>query len=114
MTTRAYPLEGGVWVIAPEGRVDLPLARSIEETAAYLLDEGHTRLVIDLSAVTYMASAGLKALLTSMRRAQSLRGDLKIAALQQRVLEIFEMAGLDQIFTVYGTVAEAVQAHNLT
>jgi anti-sigma B factor antagonist len=111
MTLRIFSATADVWTIAPHGRLDLPASRAIEDALGDLCDDGHTRVVIDLTHVQYVASAGLKALLAGLRRARLQAGDVRLAALNDRVQEIFEMAGFDQIFTTYATPAEAVASY---
>jgi|SRR5579859_5017175 len=108
MTLRIQAVDSQVWTIAARGRIDLPAARAIEDAIGELCDGGHAHVVIDLGGVVYMASAGLAALLNGVRRARLLRGDVRLAAMNARVREVFEMSGFDQVFTIYDTVAEAV------
>ena len=108
MSLRILAVDEQVWTIAPRGRIDLPAARAIEDAINELCDAGRSRIVVDLTEVVYMASAGLASLLTGVRRARLLRGDVRLAAMTDRVREVFEMSGFDQVFTIYPTAAEAV------
>lgn len=111
MTLRIFPANPEVWTIAPAGRLDLPASRAIVDALRDLCDAGHARVVVDLSNVLYVASAGLKALLTGARRARLLAGDVRLAAVNDRVREVLEMSGFDQVFTIYGTPAEAIASY---
>ena len=108
MTLRLQAIDDQIWTMAARGRIDQPAVRAIEDALAELCDAGRSRVVVDLSEVVYMASAGLAALLTGVRRARLLKGDVRLAAMNDRVREVFEMSGFDQVFTIYGTAAEAV------
>jgi len=108
MTLRIQAIDPQVWTIAAHGRIDLPAARAIEDAISELCDAGRAQVVVDLADAVYMASAGLAALLTGVRRARLLKGDVRLAAMNARVREVFEMSGFDQVFTIYGSVAEAV------
>jgi len=110
MTLRIQVVDAQVWTITALGRIDLPAARAIEDAITELCDAGRSRIVVDLSEVVYMASAGLAALLTGVRRARLLQGDVRLAAMNARVREVFEMSGFDQVFTIYATLAETVAA----
>ena len=101
MTLRIFSATPEVWTIAPHGRLDLPASRAIDDALTDLCAAGHARVVIDLSEVEYVASAGLKALLTGARRARLLAGDVRLAAPNDRVREVLEMSGFDQVFTIY-------------
>jgi anti-anti-sigma factor len=110
MTVRVHPLVDDIWAVTPEGRITVPTARSMEEALNILLDGGHTRVVVDFSAATYITSLGLKVLLVSQRRARALGGDVQLAALGPRMQEIFEMAGFEQIFHFHASTAEAARS----
>jgi anti-sigma B factor antagonist len=112
MTLRIIATKNDVWTVSPQGRLDLPAARAIEDSLNELLDAGRGRVVVDLAEVGYVASAGLKALLTALRRARLQDGDVRLASLTTRVREVFEMAGFDQVFSIYGNVDEAIASFN--
>lgn len=112
MTLRIQAFDDQVWTIAPHGRIDLPAARAIEDALVELSAAGHSRVVVDLTEVPYMASAGLASLLTGVRRARMLGGDVRLASMNDRVREVFEMSGFDQVFTIFATTAEAVASYH--
>jgi len=109
MTLRIFSLEDDIWSIAPEGRVDLPAARAIEDALLEMCDQLRSKFVVDFSAVPYIGSSGLKALLSGVRRARTLGGDVRLAAMSERVREVFDMAGFDQVFAIHPTAAEAAE-----
>jgi anti-sigma B factor antagonist len=113
MTIRIAAVDSGVWTVTLQGRVDLPAARALEDALNELCDAGRSRIVVDLSNVPYMASAGLKALLSGLRRARLLGGDVRLAALTERVLEVFDMSGFDQVFAIYPGASEAVASYSI-
>lgn len=86
-------LEGDRLTLAPQGRVDTITAPEFE---AALPAEGVGELVLDLSAVDYMSSAGLRVLLTAHKR---MKGAMKVANVQPVVKEVFEITGFADIFT---------------
>src|SRR5690349_7257983 len=109
MTLRVHAATQDVWTLEPSGRLDLPASRAIEDALRDLVEAGNGRVVIDLTDVLYVASAGLKALLSGLKRARLLAGgDVRLAALNDRVREVFEMSGFDQVFSIYATPAEAI------
>ena len=108
MTIVIRPVEGDVWILALSGRVDLPAARALEDSLNELCDTGRARIVVDLAEAAYLASAGLKALLSGLRRARLLGGDVRLGGLNERVRDVFEMSGFDQVFAIYPDAAGAV------
>jgi anti-anti-sigma factor len=97
-----------VLLIEVTGRVDSTTADQLGKALNDAIDEGQNQLVLDLSKVEYMSSAGLRELVSALKRLQRGRGDLRLAALSERVEEVLELAGLDEIFKIYETQVEAV------
>jgi anti-sigma B factor antagonist len=90
------------------GRVDSTNASELGVALDKAADEGRTNLVIDLSGVEYMSSAGLREMVRVLKRVKRGGGDLRIANPSDRVKEVLELAGLDTIFEIYPTQVEAV------
>jgi anti-anti-sigma factor len=75
-----------------------------------LLFDGQAQLVVDLAAVNYISSSGLRALLTARRQARTRGGDVFLCCLHPRVREIFEMVGFVSVFGIYASRDEAAAA----
>ncbi|MCS6910102.1 MAG: STAS domain-containing protein [Anaerolineales bacterium] len=104
------PVADDIWVVAPDGRLDLTAAGELEEALTGLLNEGRSRLVVDCSTVTYIASAGLRVLVIALHRARNLNGDFRLAGVSGSVQQVLRMSGLEAVFTIHPTLAEAVAA----
>ena len=97
-----------VTIVVPIGDID---ALTAKEVAAFLdsqLGEGENQLVANLSQVGYMSSAGLRALLATLKETRHREGDFRLAAAQDNVRQVLEMSGFTGIFQVFPTVDEAV------
>jgi anti-sigma B factor antagonist len=91
------------------GRVDSTNASQLGDALTAQIDAGHHMIVVDLSRVDYMSSAGLRELVAALKKARKTQGgDLRLASLSSRVREVLELAGLDTIFQVFPTQVEAV------
>jgi anti-sigma B factor antagonist len=97
-----------VTLVRVSGRVDSMNANEFGEAINTQIDDGHVMIVLDLSSVEYMSSAGLREIVTSLKKAKKAQGDLRLAQPSQRVREVLEMAGLDTIFRIYSTQDEAL------
>ena len=100
-----------VTLIEVSGRIDSMNANELGEALTELIDQSHLRLVLDLSSVAYMSSAGLREIVAALKRVKRAGGDLRIAQPSERVREVLEMAGLDTIFHIYQTRVEAVGSY---
>ncbi len=90
------------------GRIDSTNANELGEALNAAIDAGRTQIVIDLSSVEYMSSAGLRELVAALKKVKRGTGDLRLASPSERVMEVLELAGLDSIFEIYPNQVEAV------
>ena len=72
--------------------------------------EMHPKVVLDMSPLDFLDSAGLGALLSCMRKLSAADGDLKLCGLTPPVRDVFEMSRMHRIFDIYETREEALQA----
>ncbi|MBN2472253.1 MAG: STAS domain-containing protein [Anaerolineae bacterium] len=90
------------------GRIDSTNANELGDALNAAIDSGRTQIVLDLENVEYMSSAGLRELVNALKKVKRGTGDLRLAAIAPRVMEVLELAGLDTIFEIYETQVEAV------
>jgi serine/threonine-protein kinase RsbW len=103
-------LEQHTAVITPSGRLDSNSSSRLEKVLSAQLQQGHTWLFVDMSAVEYIASSGLKVLVAAWRRARDNGGDVVLTGMQPRIIEIFEMVGFDMLFQVFPDLNSALAA----
>jgi len=98
----------GVTVVEPGiDRLHIALAREFREGVGGLADAGGL-IVLDLSRVRYMDSAGLGALLTVYRNAAASGGSLCVASVRPQVATLFRVVQLSRVIGVYDTVQDAL------
>ena len=95
-------------MLTVSGRIDGSNAGELETAFRGLTDDGRYQIVAELGGVDYMSSAGLRALVATMRECKKHRGDLRIANPSERITEVLELAGLNSIFQIYEDSAAAV------
>ena len=100
-----------VTLVEVTGRIDSMNASELGEALTGEIERGGRQLVLDLSQVTYMSSAGLRELVAAYSKLQNLSGDLRLAQPSSRVQDILEMSGLDTILQVYATQVEAIASY---
>jgi anti-sigma B factor antagonist len=81
------------------------LAKHVETSAR---DGG--AIILDLSELEYVSSAGLRCFMLASRQAKAQSGRIYVAALQPMVSEIFEISHFNLVFRVFPTVREAIGA----
>lgn len=104
----AFRRHGAARVLAPSGELDAHTAPEFEAALQKALDDGDARLVVDGSGLDYVSSAGLGVFMAFVEPAREAGGDLKVAALPDRVFEVFDLLGFPQVFDVTETVEDAV------
>lgn len=100
-----------ITVLTAEGSLDSQSADSLMSVLDAQIQAGNTRLVVDLKAVHYTSSAGLRSLLMALKSARRLGGDLRIGAAQPNVMEVLSLAGFTSIIKTFDNVAAAVASY---
>jgi anti-anti-sigma factor len=99
-----------VVVVAPEERIDALNAPVLRQHLHDLLDAGTNKLVIDLSAVPFMDSAGMAVLVSALKRARTADGDVRLVWPQaEGARRILNLTRLDRVFAMYETATDAVK-----
>ena len=99
-----------VTLVEVSGRIDSMNANQLGEALSTEIDNGHINMVLDLANVEYMSSAGLREIVSALKKVRG-RGDVRIAQPSHRVREVLEMAGLDTIFQIFPTLAGAMGSY---
>ena len=99
---------GEALVVTPVGRLDTNTSDEFRGLLASRLDSGQRRLVIDMGAVDYVSSAGLRVLLMTAKRLNDTGGRMALAGLNPGVRQVFELSGLLPIFAVEPDLAGAL------
>jgi stage II sporulation protein AA (anti-sigma F factor antagonist) len=96
-------------LVHPSGTLDRRTAPELEATLQALADQGQRCIVLDLSDVGEMSSAGLRVIIsaTKLLRGERTGGDLRLAAPSQRVVQVLELAGLLPVLKAYPTRDQA-------
>lgn len=96
----------GVGVVVPRGRLNMVSARRLREVLSGLVDDGTTRIVVDLAETTFLDSSGLGALIAGLKSARQAGGDLQVARPTPEVMSVFELTNLDRVLRPRATVEE--------
>ena len=100
---------GNLVVLRPVGRIDNTTCAEFQTRLLAVVDEGTGDIVVDFSAVDYISSVGLRALMTAARQ-KSKERRLAATGLNAVVLEVFTISRFHHIVPVLGSVDEAARA----
>ncbi len=101
-----------VCIIEILGRMDSISSKEIEAKLNHVIDHNKNRIIIDLAAVDYISSVGLRVLLSALKRQKERGGSIKLTSLQPFVRDIFKMTGFDRIFSISSDQEEAIGQFN--
>lgn len=97
----------GITIAALTGELDIASAPALREQLLSLLRPGYSRLVIDMSKVTFADASGIAVLVSTARRARLLRGFLRLAAVSPPTRQVLHITGLDRNLAIFPTVQAA-------
>ncbi len=97
-------------VLVVSGEVDVATAPRLRERLIELVNRGHHRIVVDLVGVEFLDSTGLGVLVGALKRVRTHDGELALVCAEPRILKVFEITGLTKVFSIFGSVDEAVGA----
>jgi len=99
---------GDAILVAAAGRIDLSNADAFKDALSASLAKTKTALILDLSGVDYISSAGLRALMIAFKASKAENKAFGIAGLQPLLLEIFAISRFNQVFALFDSVRDGV------
>jgi anti-sigma B factor antagonist len=96
------------YVIALAGEVDLYTAPEFKQQLLEVIGQGAKNVIVDFSSTTFIDSTTLGVLVGGVKRLRTNDGQLSLVCSDRNITKIFEITGLDRVFTIYGTRDEAV------
>ena len=96
-------------VVHIAGSVNSANASELAERLRLLIDSGCRAMVVDLARLDHMTSAGLRCLLRIDKQAQDAAGKLVLCGLHGLALELFQVGGFLEMFTIARSREEAVR-----
>ena len=99
--------EDGIVIVRTQGRLNMAAAPRLRGALAEVT-VARVRIVVDLSAVTFIDSSALGALIGGLKSARQAQGDLRIAAPTEQVNMVLGLTNLDRVLKPYRSVEEAL------
>jgi anti-sigma B factor antagonist len=101
-------VDESTYVIALAGEVDLYTAPEFKQQLLDVIGEGGKDVVVDFSDTTFIDSTTLGVLVGGVKRLRAQEGRLSLVCSDRNIRKIFEITGLDRVFTIYPTRDEAL------
>ena len=103
-------LRDDAYVISLSGEVDLYTAPEFKQQLLEVVGQGGKEVVVDFSETTFIDSTTLGVLVGGVKRLRQNGGQLALVSTDRNITKIFEITGLDRVFAIPNTRAEAVDA----
>jgi anti-sigma B factor antagonist len=100
---------GGRAVVAVGGEIDGYTAPELRDKITELVAAGHHDIVVDMENVDFLDSTGLGVLVGGLKKVRAENGSMQLVCGQDRLLKIFRITGLAQVFTIHATLDEALR-----
>ena len=101
MLEMTHAIHTDALILQPAGRIDGATARSFEETALALMADAPSNVVVDMTNVNYLSSAGLRSLLIIAKQIKSGGGAAALCGLSENVAAVITVSGFNAIFGVH-------------
>jgi anti-sigma B factor antagonist len=96
-------------VIEVRGEVDVHSAPQLRDRLIEVLDAGNSSVVVDLSWLQFIDSTGLGALVAALNHANSVGAKFRLVCKAERLLKVFRITGLDEVFQIQPTIEQAIE-----
>ena len=95
-------------MVTAAGEIDITNAESLRDALLSALNAGALGLVVNMTATTFLDSAGVTALVRASRRAAATEATVRLAVTAPSVLRVLNLVGIDRLIEVHPSVADAV------
>jgi anti-sigma B factor antagonist len=105
-------MHGAVAVLSLKGNLmGEPDTENLRDKIYSLLQEGFTKIVVDMKGVRWISSTGLGTLIAALTSVRNKSGDLRLANITEKVESLFAITQLVKVFKTYETVDRAIASY---
>ena len=95
-------------ILAIKGRLDTLSSGTLKNTLEGMINDNQHRILMDFSDLSFISSSGLRVLLSTAKQIRTKKGKLVLCAMQDHIIEVFDIAGFLPLFTVCADQEEAM------
>lgn len=110
MKIEVVEFDGPALVLKAEGRISVLTADGFHDETLKIIARSPHDVIVDASGVTYLSTAGVRAVLVLSRRLTIANRNLHICNLRPYILEVFQMIGFDKLIPIYPDLDSALEA----
>ena len=101
---------GDLTIVVVEGEVDVYTASVLREKLVDVIDADHADVIVDLTGVGFLDSTGLGVLVGALKKIRGFGGRLQLVIDQEKVMKVFRITALTQVFTIHETLEDALDS----
>jgi anti-sigma B factor antagonist len=105
-----YEIDASAHTVALAGDVDLYTAPQFKSNLVGLIERGKTRIVVDLTDAHFIDSTTLGVLVGAMKRIRKGGGKLVVVCPDEDMRRLFDLTGLDHVFSIFDDRRAAIEA----
>ena len=102
--------ENGVQVVEVEGKLNTSASPDLDKFLSVLLEEGATKILLNLEYLDFIASTGLRVILATGKKLVGVGGKLVICNPNLMVMDVLKISGFSKMFDVFDNEEEALGA----
>jgi anti-sigma B factor antagonist len=99
-----------ITLIYPRGYINAHTVRLFEGEIQKALEQRQFKIVVNCAGLSYIASAGLGAIMGAIEEIRGNGGDLRLSELNETVLNIFEILGFNHLYRIFPSEVEAIMS----
>lgn len=103
--------EGEVSVLQVSGEIDASSSIFLDEEMGKALEQG-AKIAVDLTGLEYISSAGLGVFMSYISDLEAKKMTMVLFGMKEKVFQVFQILGLDQLLTIVDTREEAIKSAN--
>ena len=104
--------ENNITCLEINGEVDASSSIQLDESLGAVINNGDPKILIDCSGLNYISSAGLGVFMSYIEDINDKNIKMAIYGLNEKVMNVFDILGLDQLLTIVKTKDEALTVIN--
>ena len=99
-----------IQILSVKGSIDADTASEFDQSLEKQISGGRDRIILDLSQLEYISSAGLRVIMKAAKKMEITGGEMAIVGLRGVGQEVFKVSGFYSLFNIYDSEEEAVLA----
>lgn len=97
-----------ITVIDIKGRLDANTAPELQKKITEIVNQGEFNLIMKFTDLTYISSAGLRILITTVKMLKAEQGKLVLCEMQDSIYEVLKISGFTNIFNIQDNEQDAI------